>query len=115
MSNERPPLFERLKAGLEAGIEYQRGERKLRVTRVDVPPPPRNYTAEDVREIRGRMHMSQAAFARLLYVSNRTVQMWEQGLRVPSHAAARLLQFVEQPDLLRQSVAGTGDARHSRK
>ena len=49
--------------------------------------------------------MTQAMFASLLHVSSRTVQMWEQGLRVPSQAAARLLQFVEQPELLQTAIA----------
>ena len=32
---ERPPLFERVKAGLEEAIAWQRGEGELRVTRYD--------------------------------------------------------------------------------
>jgi putative transcriptional regulator len=102
-------FFEDLKAGLEAGIEHQRGGRKLRVTRIVVPPPPRTYGAREVQSLRRHLSMSQSMFAKLLHVSSRTVQMWEQGLRVPSQAAARLMQFVEQPDLL-QGAVGHGTA-----
>ena len=43
--------------------------------------------------------MSQAVFARLLNVSTKTVQSWEQGTRKPSRAALRLIQiFGKNPD-----------------
>ena len=41
--------------------------------------------------IRGRTGLSQAQFARLLGVSVRTLQEWEQGRRAPSGAARTLL------------------------
>lgn len=100
MAAERSRLFDRLKKGLEEGIAHERGERILRVTEVVVPDPPQSYGAEDVRRIRTRMRMSQAGFALLLQVSNKTVQSWEQGTRRPQQSSARLLQFIEHPDLL---------------
>jgi putative transcriptional regulator len=100
MTNERPRLFDRLKMGLEEGIAHKRGERSLRVTDVVVPDPPQSYGSDDVRRIRTRMRMSQAGFARLLQVSIKTVQSWEQGTRRPKQSSARLLQFIEHPDLL---------------
>ena len=49
--------------------------------------------------------MSQAVFARLLNVSTKTVQSWEQGVRTPSHASRRLLQIYSQhPEAVCQSV-----------
>jgi putative transcriptional regulator len=100
MATERPRLFDRLKKGLEEGIAHERGERILRVTEVVVPDPPRLYGAEDIRRIRTRLNMSQAGFARLLQVSSKTIQSWEQGTRRPQQSSARLLQFIEHPDLL---------------
>jgi DNA-binding transcriptional regulator YiaG len=67
-------------------------------------PTPRPYGARDVQQMRERLGMSQQQFARLLHVSIKTVQSWEQGVRVPSQAAERLLQFIEQPDLLAEVV-----------
>jgi transcriptional regulator with XRE-family HTH domain len=40
--------------------------------------------------------MSQSAFARLLNVSTKTVQSWEQGTRKPSQATLRLIQVLGQ-------------------
>ena len=45
-----------------------------------------------VSSIRERTGLSQAQFARLLGVSVRTLQEWEQGRRAPSGAARTLLQ-----------------------
>ena len=105
----RPPLFERLQAGLEDVLRHERGEIELRETRVSIPDPPRAYSSDEVHRIRERLQLSQASFASLLCVSNKTVQGWEQGLRVPSHAAARLLQFVENPRLLLHAVLPADD------
>ena len=100
MTAERARLFDRLKAGLEEGMAHERGERTLHTSVVEVPDPPRVYGAEDVRRIRVHLKMSQTGFARLLQVSNKTIQSWEQGTRRPQQSSARLLQFIEHPDLL---------------
>ena len=93
MSKQRPPLFERLKAGLEAAIEG-----RCKETTLSLPDPVRSYTPQDVMGIRARLRMTQAEFAILLNVSVKTIESWEQGLRPPSAAAARLLQVVERPE-----------------
>lgn len=102
----RPSLFERLRVGLEEGIEQARGETTLRVTRITLPAPPPLYRPEEVRGLRNRLQLSQRDFANLLAVSPKTVQSWEQGLRVPRYSSARLLQFLDDPALL----AGVVDA-----
>ncbi len=95
----RKPLFERLKAGLEDGISHQKGEGELKVFSLSIPDPPRVYGAEDIKAIRRSFQMSQSAFSRLLSVSKKTIEGWEQGVRTPSGSAARLLQFIENPQL----------------
>jgi putative transcriptional regulator len=50
-----------------------------------VPPRP------DVRALRHRLGLSQAAFARRYLLSVRTIQQWEQDKREPSEAARVLL------------------------
>ena len=102
MTNSKPraSLFDRLKQGLEEGIEHEKGHIALDTKVFVVPDAPKHYTAEDVKNIRTRLRMSQAGFARLLHISCKTVQSWEQGVRSPQHSSARLLQFVEYPELL---------------
>lgn len=55
---------------------------------------------------RQKTGLSQAQFAKLLGVSVRTLQEWEQGRRTPSGAAASLLLLAEKrPDVLREVFA----------
>ncbi len=97
----RKPLFERLKASLEAGIEFAQGKRDLRT--IEYPSAPPGVTGDDVAELRRRLKVSQAVLAGLLNVSPKTVQSWEQGQRKPSHSALRVIQILEHnPDVVRR-------------
>ncbi len=50
--------------------------------------------------------LSQAAFAKLLGVSTRTLQEWEQGRKAPSGAAATLLKVAARhPEVLQELAA----------
>ena len=100
----RKPIFERLKEGLEEGIAHERGGQQLKSTTIEIPSPPKDYEPKDIRKIRDRLEMSQTQFAKFLFVSIKTVQGWEQGLRRPNSSAARLLQFIEEPELLKRAV-----------
>lgn len=101
----RKPLFERLKEGLEEAISHARGEIALRTTTYDLPEEPPEIDPETLVALRHQSMMSQAVFARLLNVSTKTVQSWEQGLRTPSHASRRLIQiYSEYPETVCQSV-----------
>lgn len=50
----------------------------------------------DVASIREKTGLSQARFAKLLSVSVRTLQDWEQGRRAPSGAARTLLLVADR-------------------
>ncbi len=111
--SKREPLADRLKAGLTEAVRFAKGELTLRT--VQVPDPPPEIAAKDVISLRAKTGMSQAVFARVLNVSTKTVQSWEQGERRPSHAALRMLQvFRENPtlviEIVRKSPAKTGRA-----
>ena len=57
-------------------------------------------------EARTRVGLSQSEFAKLLGVSVRTLQDWEQGRREPTGAAQTLLRVAEQhPRVLRGLAA----------
>jgi putative transcriptional regulator len=98
-SRRRRPLFDRLKQGLEEGIAHARGELTLRTT--DIPEEPPEIDARTLAALRKRAGMSQAVFARMLNVSIKTLQSWEQGVRQPSDVSRRLIQvFSEHPEAL---------------
>jgi putative transcriptional regulator len=68
-----------------------------RVTTVQVSP---------LAESRLRIGLSQSEFAKLLGVSLRTLQEWEQGRRAPSGAAKSLIAIaIKHPDILRELLA----------
>lgn len=102
-SKRRKPFFERVKHGLEEGIAYAKGEINLRT--VEIPEDPPEIDAETVAALRTEAAMSQAVFAKLLNVSTKTLQSWEQGIRVPSEASRRLIQvFSEHPEAVCKTV-----------
>ena len=108
---DRKPLFERLKTGLEEGIRHARGEFTLKTTTLEMPDRPPEVDAEELTKIRLTSGMSQAVFARMLNVSTKTIQSWEQGQRKPSQAALRLIQvFRHDPSGLLEVVGMSAPA-----
>lgn len=108
----RKPLFERLKQGLEEGIAFARGELSLKT--VEVPDEPPQVDAATLAAIRKRAQMSQALFAKVLNVSPKTVQSWEQGTRSPSQASLRLIElFSQRPRVVCDLVGLTRGGRHA--
>ncbi len=93
----RKPFAERLQAGLEEMLAHARGELTLKtIVHLDSPP---EIDAKTLVALRTESEMSQAVFAEVLSTSTKTIQSWEQGVRVPSRASRRLIQiFVEQPE-----------------
>lgn len=89
-------LFDNLKKGLEEAIEHEKGKKTLRSRFIELPDPPTQYKAKDIKRIRASGNYSQGIFARILNVSIKTVQSWESGERSPSHAALRLLEIVDK-------------------
>src|SRR5947209_3223690 len=102
---KRLPFAEQLRKGLEEVILHYKGEITLKTTFVELPDPPPGVGAEELAGLRRDGGMSQAVFARVLNVSAKTVQSWEQGSRKPSQAALRLIQlFRENPDVVLRTV-----------
>ncbi len=53
------------------------------------------YKKSAVQKIREKTGLSQTDFAKLIGVSNRTLENWEQGRRSPTGPARALLKIVE--------------------
>ncbi|WP_298860630.1 helix-turn-helix domain-containing protein [uncultured Gimesia sp.] len=102
-TKQRKPLFERLKQGLEEGIAHAKGELTLKT--VKIPDDPPKIDAATLAALRSRAAMSQAVFAKMLSVSTKTLQSWEQGTRQPSGSSLRIIQmFSEHPEVVCESV-----------
>jgi putative transcriptional regulator len=78
-------LFDELLQSVKEADAIERGKAK----------PSRTFevkTANDVARVRNRLGLSQNKFARLLGISENTLQNWEQGRRKPAGAAKVLLK-----------------------
>ena len=91
--------FSKLIASIKQAGDIRRGIRKpSRATKIQVP---------DVHRIRGRLGLSQSAFALMIGVSPRTVQNWEQKRREPEGAAKALLLVADRhPKMVLQALHG---------
>jgi putative transcriptional regulator len=85
-------LFEELTKSVKQAGEIARGQRR--------PSRKFTYSPSRVQAVRERAELSQAQFARLLNVSVRTLQNWEQARREPTGPAKALLRIVEQEPAL---------------
>ena len=84
-------------AELLRSVREMKARKRGRVTKV---------TVTWVVEVRTKTGLSQTEFAKLLGVSVRTLQDWEQGRRQPSGAAKSLLKIAEKhPATLRELAA----------
>jgi putative transcriptional regulator len=79
-------LFDDLVQSLKEAKAIARGEAKAS-RRFELTPP-------DVKAVRERIGLSQSEFARLMRVSVKTLQNWEQRRRHPTGPAAALLKIV---------------------
>lgn len=79
--------MEQFQNDLLASVRQMKAGKAARTTTVEVSA---------ATEARNRVGMSQSEFAKLLGVSVRTLQDWEQGRREPSGAAKTLLRIASQ-------------------
>jgi putative transcriptional regulator len=94
--------FAYLKEAIEGALAFERGERRdLKVTRLQVPRPPKAMSPKDIARIREKLNCSPTVFAMMLNISPKTVQAWEQGSRESGDAALKLLTIAKNhPEIL---------------
>ena len=63
------------------------------------PPPVRELSAADIRQIRESLKFSQPVFALHLHTSPSTVRKWEQGDTQPTGPALKLLNVIANKGL----------------
>jgi putative transcriptional regulator len=84
-------------------------KRDLRTTVLSARPEP--ITADEVRQLRERLHASQAVFAHVLNVTPSTVQAWEAGNRHPDGGNLKLLRLSEaHPEIVFGEILAEGDS-----
>ena len=84
---------------LDAGIGTSFSEKELKTLGVIIPEI--KVTAEQIRSIRKKTHLSQSVFAKILNVSISSVRQWEQGSRTPTGSTKVLLDLIDkEPHIL---------------
>ena len=98
MKKKTPTAGERMIASAKQALAFARGEPDHGCL-VHIP-------AEiDVKAIREKVDMSQEEFARQFGFSKRTLQQWEQGLRVPTGPARAFLTVIaREPSAVRRAL-----------
>ncbi|MDR3120578.1 MAG: helix-turn-helix domain-containing protein [Clostridiales bacterium] len=95
-------VSESIMRGLQEMLSHAQGKIELRSHYVTAIAP-KEYTADEIRDIRDRLNMSQGFFAEVIGVSKKTVESWEYGRGKPSGAAARVLAIADKdPEALRR-------------
>jgi putative transcriptional regulator len=92
-------LFAELQESLTEAKAHEEG--KITLKTISVTPRERTIlTADQIRTIREKYHMSRAVFASFLHISPRTLEKWEQGTSRPNEQASALLALTDQyPDM----------------
>lgn len=83
--------------GLGEAAAYEEGKITLKSHDVVAIEQAPKFTKTKVKALREKkLNVSQAVFAEILNVSDKTVKAWEQGINRPSKSSARLLQLLEK-------------------
>ena len=72
-------VYESIIKGLNEAIEYESGTGNARVVKCTVNPVP-DFQAEEIRDVRLSLGMTQITFAQVMGVSVKTVEAWEAGM-----------------------------------
>ncbi len=69
-------------------------------------PSMREIAFSPIKHARDKLGMTQVEFAKMLGVSKRTLEGWEQGTKKPSGAAISLIRLaVARPEVVREVLA----------
>lgn len=84
---------------INSGIKTSFTEKELKTLGVTIPEV--QLTTDEIKDLREKLKLSQAVFARLINVSPSSIRQWEQGKRQPNGAARVLLDLLKRsPNIL---------------
>ena len=90
---------------LNAGLKVSFTKKELDSLGVEIPK--REISAQEIKNIRKNIKVSQSVFAKLLNVSISSIRQWEQGNRKPSGSTVILLELLQKnPELLNYRLKG---------
>lgn len=94
-------VYDGIMQGLEEAIAYNEGKIKARTNTITITPVP-DFEANEIKNIRNELGMTQVLFARFMGVSTKTVEAWEAGRNMPDGPARRILSMLKADPALPQ-------------
>ena len=93
--------FESMMEGLAELLEYAKGDKAKGRSRVIETKglnvrPLKEYSKDELKQIRLKNNLTLKTFADCFGVSQKTVESWERGKNTPSGASIRLFQLLEK-------------------
>lgn len=93
-------LFAELMQGVQEMAEQRQGKITLREVTAKSKPAPQ-VTAQEIVNLRQKLHLSQSVFAQRLRLNPETLKNWEQSKSKPNGQAVVLIKLVEKyPDMI---------------
>lgn len=86
-------VYESIIQGLNEAVQYEKGNLKAKKVKCTINPVP-EFTADEIKNVRAELDMTQAIFAAVMGVSQKTVEAWEAGTNVPIGTARRMLSML---------------------
>lgn len=87
-------VYDDLMQGLQEALDYTKGKPTgVKRRSVTIKPLPK-YQAQEVKQIRQNLQLTQTSFANLMGVSRKTIEAWEAGTNIPQGSSQRLLEII---------------------
>jgi len=77
-------------------VDYSEGKITLRTTKLSVSPVRQTISADEIKNIRKELGMTQGVFATVIGVSKKTVESWEAGRYTPDGSSRRLISVLQK-------------------
>lgn len=94
-------VYDGIMQGLEEAIAYNEGKIKARTNTITITPVP-DFEANEIKNIRNELGMTQVLFAGFMGVSTKTVEAWEAGRNMPDGPARQILSMLKADPALPQ-------------
>ena len=88
-------MGESLMEAMQEALDHSAGKLELRTSRLSINPVRETISADEIRDTREKLGMSQGIFAMTMGVSRKTVESWETGRYNPDGAARRLISILQ--------------------
>jgi len=87
-------FFNELQTSLGQAIDHAKGNPSKARKKTVAIKELATFTAQDIKNLRIEMNLTQKSFAALMGVSVKTIESWEYGTNQPSGSARRLLEIL---------------------